>query len=80
MILKDNLSLINEDHGIGNNVTHSNVPCSLICYLKIVLGLVHLNKIWKINKFEIVTISYRNQLSCLKDSLGQVGLMLGQIR
>ena len=73
LMLKDKLSLTNKDCGIGNNVTHSNVPCSLTCYPKIVLGLVHLNKIWKINRFEIVTMSYRNQLSCLKDSLGQVG-------
>ena len=71
IIIKDNnLNLNNREHHLSNNITHSNVSCSLICYPRIVLGLVHLNKIWKIDKFEIVTIKLKNQLSYLKDSLG----------
>ena len=79
-MLKNNLSFFNKDCDIENNFTHLNVPCSLACYSKIMLRLVYLNKVSRMDKFEIVVISYKNQLSGLKDSPDPVGRLMFDVR
>jgi len=74
-MLNDDLSFCNKEYDVKSNLTHFDSPCALACYPKIIDRLVSLNKVFRMDKYNIVVIRHQSLLSDLKDRPDPVGYL-----